>query len=167
MFWVNDILTHNSGFGNSDIDLQNTAESMGLPNTADFFFALISTDELDQLGQILFKQLKNRYDDKTNFRKFVVGLDKSKMTFYDVSPSAQNFTTGGSGGAGGGGHGPQQQAPSKSQKTFTPQNQVPNTGQNLETFEDLDSVQDETPPFEEFKKTDPSEKFKKRFGEWN
>jgi replicative DNA helicase len=77
------------GFNNSDVDLTNTAESMGLPATADFFFAIISTEELDDLSQVMFKQLKNRLGDVGMNRKFVVGLDKSKMKFYDVSASAQ------------------------------------------------------------------------------
>jgi replicative DNA helicase len=77
------------GFNNSDVDLTNTAESMGLPATADFFFAIISTEELDDLNQVMFKQLKNRLGDVGINRKFVVGLDKSKMKFYDVSDSAQ------------------------------------------------------------------------------
>lgn len=78
------------GFNNSDIDLTNTAESMGLPATADFFIALISTDELDGLNQVLFKQLKNRYEDMAVNRKFIVGLDKSRMKFYDANDSAQS-----------------------------------------------------------------------------
>lgn len=77
------------GFNNSDVDLTNTAESMGLPATADFFFAIISTEELDDLNQVLFKQLKNRLGDVGMNRKFVVGLDKSKMKFYDVNDAAQ------------------------------------------------------------------------------
>lgn len=77
------------GFNNSDVDLTNTAESMGLPATADFFIAIISTEELDDLNQVLFKQLKNRLGDVGMNRKFVVGLDKSKMKFYDVNDAAQ------------------------------------------------------------------------------
>jgi len=77
------------GFNNSDVDLTNTAESMGLPATADFFIAIISTEELEELDQVLFKQLKNRLGDVGMNRKFVVGLDKSKMKFYDVSDTAQ------------------------------------------------------------------------------
>ena len=77
------------GFNNSDVDLTNTAESMGLPATADFFIAIISTEELDELDQVMIKQLKNRLGDVGNNRKFVVGLDKSKMKFYDVNQSAQ------------------------------------------------------------------------------
>lgn len=77
------------GFNNSDVDLTNTAESMGLPATADFFIAIISTEELDDLNQVLFKQLKNRLGDVGMNRKFVVGLDKSKMKFYDVNNTAQ------------------------------------------------------------------------------
>jgi replicative DNA helicase len=77
------------GFNNSDVDLTNTAESMGLPATADFFIALIGTEELEELNQVMMKQLKNRLGDVGNNRKFVVGLDKSKMKFYDVNASAQ------------------------------------------------------------------------------
>ncbi len=78
-----------SGYSNSDVDLTNTAESMGLPATADFFLALISTDELAQMNQVLFKQLKNRFNDINIDEKFVVGLDKPRMKFYNVSESAQ------------------------------------------------------------------------------
>lgn len=77
------------GFNNSDVDLTNTAESMGLPATADFFIALIGTEELEELNQVMVKQLKNRLGDVGSNRKFVVGLNKSKMQFYNVSASAQ------------------------------------------------------------------------------
>jgi replicative DNA helicase len=77
------------GFNNSDVDLTNTAESMGLPATADFFIALIGTEELEELNQVMIKQLKNRLGDVGSNRKFVVGLDKSKMKFYDVNATAQ------------------------------------------------------------------------------
>jgi replicative DNA helicase len=77
------------GFNNSDVDLTNTAESMGLPATADFFIAIIGTEELEELNQVMMKQLKNRLGDVGSNRKFVVGLDKSKMKFYDVSQTAQ------------------------------------------------------------------------------
>ena len=71
--------TTRSGFGNSDVDLTDTSESFGLPATADFMFALISTEELEQQNQIMVKQLKNRYNDLTSYRRFVVGVDRAKM----------------------------------------------------------------------------------------
>ena len=80
--------TTRSGFGNSDPDLTDTSESFGLPATADFMFALISTEELEQQGRILVKQLKNRYNDPTSSRKFMVGIDRSKMKLYDVADDA-------------------------------------------------------------------------------
>ena len=76
--------TTRSGYGNSDPDLTDTSESFGLPATADFMFALISTEELEQQGRILVKQLKNRYNDPTTSRKFILGIDRSKMRLYDV-----------------------------------------------------------------------------------
>ena len=82
--------TTRSGFGSSDIDLTDTSESFGLPATADFMFALISTDETEELGQILVKQLKNRYNDPTINKRFAVGIDRSKMKLYDVEQSAQD-----------------------------------------------------------------------------
>ena len=72
--------TTRSGFGNSDPDLTDTSESFGLPATADFMFALISTEELEQQGRIMVKQLKNRYSDLVTSRKFMVGIDRSKMS---------------------------------------------------------------------------------------
>ena len=80
--------TTRSGFGNSDPDLTDTSESFGLPATADFMFALISTEELEQQGRIMVKQLKNRYSDPTSSRKFMVGIDRSKMRLYDVADDA-------------------------------------------------------------------------------
>ena len=80
--------TTRSGFGNSDPDLTDTSESFGLPATADFMFALISTEELEQQGRIMVKQLKNRYSDPTSSRKFMVGIDISKMRLYDVADDA-------------------------------------------------------------------------------
>jgi len=82
--------TTRSGFGSSDVSLTDTSESFGLPATADLMFALISNDELEQMGQIMVKQLKNRYNDYTVHRKFVVGIDRSKMRMYDVEQSAQD-----------------------------------------------------------------------------
>jgi replicative DNA helicase len=81
--------TTRSGYGNSDVELTDTSESFGLPATADLMFALISTEELEGLGQIMVKQLKNRYNDPTVFKRFVVGIDRSKMRLYDVEQSAQ------------------------------------------------------------------------------
>jgi archaellum biogenesis ATPase FlaH len=81
--------TTRSGFGNSDVGLEDTSESFGLPATADLMFALISNEELDGLGQILVKQLKNRYNDPGINKRFVVGVDRSKMKLFDVEQSAQ------------------------------------------------------------------------------
>jgi replicative DNA helicase len=81
--------TTRSGFTNSDPGLEDTSESFGLPATADFMFALISTEELEQLNQIMVKQLKNRYGDPNNYKRFVIGIDRSKMRLYDVEQSAQ------------------------------------------------------------------------------
>ena len=81
--------TTRSGYGNSDVELTDTSESFGLPATADLMFALISTEELEALGQIMVKQLKNRYNDPTVFKRFVVGIDRAKMRLYDVEQSAQ------------------------------------------------------------------------------
>ena len=81
--------TTRGGYGNSDVELTDTSESFGLPATADLMFALISTEELEGLGQILVKQLKNRYNDPTVFKRFVVGIDRAKMRLYDVEQSAQ------------------------------------------------------------------------------
>ena len=81
--------TTRSGFASSDVSLTDTSESFGLPATADFMFALISNDDLESMGQIMVKQLKNRYNDPTLHRKFVVGVDRAKMRLYDVEQSAQ------------------------------------------------------------------------------
>ncbi len=81
--------TTRSGYGNSDVELTDTSESFGLPATADLMFALISTEELEELGQILVKQLKNRYNDPTMYKRFVVGIDRAKMRLYDVEQNAQ------------------------------------------------------------------------------
>jgi replicative DNA helicase len=82
--------TTRSGYGSSDVELTDTSESFGLPATADFMFALISTEELERLGQILVKQLKNRFNDLTIYKRFVIGIDRSKMRLYDVEQDAQN-----------------------------------------------------------------------------
>ena len=81
--------TTRSGFSSSDVGLEDTSESFGLPATADFMFAIIATEELDQLGQFQVKQLKNRYSDPGMFRRFIIGVDKAKMMLYDVEQSAQ------------------------------------------------------------------------------
>ena len=81
--------TTRSGFGSSDVELTDTSESFGLPATADLMFALISTEELEQLGQIMVKQLKNRYNDPTIYKRFIVGIDRAKMRLYDCEQSAQ------------------------------------------------------------------------------
>lgn len=81
--------TTRSGYGSSDLELTDTSESFGLPATADLMIALISTEELENLGQIIVKQLKNRYSDPTVFKRFVVGIDRSKMRLYDCEQSAQ------------------------------------------------------------------------------
>ena len=81
--------TTRSGYSSSDVDLTDTSESFGLPATADLMFALISTEELESLGQIMVKQLKNRYNDPTMNKRFVVGIDRAKMRLYDVEQSAQ------------------------------------------------------------------------------
>jgi replicative DNA helicase len=83
--------TTRSGFTSTDIGLEDTAESFGLPATADFMFALISNDELDQLGQLKVKQLKNRFGDPSMNRSFIIGVDRSKMRLFDVEASAQNI----------------------------------------------------------------------------
>ena len=82
--------TTRSGFASSDVDLTDTSESFGLPATADLMFALISTEELEGLGQIMVKQLKNRYNDPTYNRRFVIGVDRTKMRLYDCEQTAQD-----------------------------------------------------------------------------
>ena len=79
-------------FSNSDIGLEDTSESFGLPATADLMFALISTEELEQAGQLMVKQLKNRYNDPTYNKRFVVGVDRAKMRLYDVDTNEQTLT---------------------------------------------------------------------------
>lgn len=81
--------TTRSGFTNSDVGLEDTSESFGLPATVDFMAAMITTDELQALNQIMFKQLKNRYADPSTMKRFVVGVDRSRMRLYDVEQSAQ------------------------------------------------------------------------------
>ena len=85
--------TTRSGFGSTDVDLTDTSESFGLPATADLMFALISTEELEKEGRIMVKQLKNRYNDLTASRKFLVGIDRAKMKLFDVAESANEVIT--------------------------------------------------------------------------
>jgi len=82
--------TTRSGYGSSDVELTDTSESFGLPATADLMFALISTEELESLGQILVKQLKNRYNDLSIYKRFVVGIDRAKMRLFDCEQVAQD-----------------------------------------------------------------------------
>ena len=84
--------TTRSGYSNSDVGLEDTSESFGLPATADLMFALISTEELEQMGQLMVKQLKNRYNDPTHHKRFVIGVDRSKMRLFDVDESEQSLT---------------------------------------------------------------------------
>ena len=84
--------TTRSGYSNSDVGLEDTSESFGLPATADLMFALISTEELEQQGQFMVKQLKNRYNDPTQHKRFVIGVDRSKMRLFDVEENQQTLT---------------------------------------------------------------------------
>ena len=84
--------TTRSGYSNSDVGLEDTSESFGLPATADLMFAIISTEELQNRGQMMVKQLKNRYNDPVANRRFVIGVDRSKMRLYDVDESEQDLT---------------------------------------------------------------------------
>jgi len=81
--------TNRQGYTSTDLGLENTSESFGLPATADFMLALSTTEELEQMGQILVKQLKNRYNDINSLKRFVLGIDRSKMRLFDLDPSAQ------------------------------------------------------------------------------
>ena len=82
--------TTRSGYSNTDVGLEDTSESFGLPATADLMFAIISTEQMEEVGQIMVKQLKNRYNDPTVNRKFVVGIDRAKMRLFDVDQAAQD-----------------------------------------------------------------------------
>lgn len=84
--------TTRSGFNSSDVELTDTSESFGLPATADLMFALISTEELEKMGQLIVKQLKNRYNDLTQNKRFIIGVDRAKMRLYDVENKAQTLT---------------------------------------------------------------------------
>ena len=83
--------TTRSGYSNSDVGLEDTSESFGLPATADLMFAIISTEELEGMGQLAVKQLKNRYNDPTYKKRFVIGVDRSKMRLFDVNESEQTL----------------------------------------------------------------------------
>jgi len=85
--------TTRSGYGNTDVELTDTSESFGLPATVDFMFALISTEELEQMNQLMVKQLKNRYNDPTANKRFMIGVDRAKMKLYDLEESAQKGLT--------------------------------------------------------------------------
>ena len=82
--------TTRSGYSNTDVGLEDTSESFGLPATADLMFAIISTEQMEAVGQLLVKQLKNRYNDPTLNRKFIVGVNRAKMRLFDVAQSAQD-----------------------------------------------------------------------------
>lgn len=88
--------TTRSGYGNSDVEITDTSESFGLPATADFMFALISTEDMEKVGQLLVKQLKNRWGSVDNPKRFIIGIDRSKMKLFDAEESAQDGLTGGS-----------------------------------------------------------------------
>jgi hypothetical protein len=83
--------TTRSGYGSSDLGLEDTSESFGLPATADFMFGLISSEELESLGQLMVKQLKNRWGDTNYLKRFVVGIDRSKMRLFDAEENAQDL----------------------------------------------------------------------------
>jgi len=85
--------TTRGGYDNSDVSLTDTSESFGLPATADLMFAIISTEELEQMGQFMIKQLKNRYADPTRNKRFMIGVDRARMKLFDLDPSAQTQLT--------------------------------------------------------------------------
>ena len=87
--------TTRGGFVSSDVGLEDTSESFGLPATADFMFALISSEELEEKNQIMVKQLKNRYNDPTMNRKFCIGIDRSKMRLYDIEDAQSGLVNAG------------------------------------------------------------------------
>ena len=88
--------TTRTGYSSSDLNLEDTSESFGLPATADFMFGLISTEELEGLGQLMVKQLKNRWGDTNYLKRFIIGLDRSKMKLFDAEDSAQDLVNDGS-----------------------------------------------------------------------
>ena len=81
--------TTRSGFSNTDVELTDTAESFGLPATADFMVALVVTEELEEHNQMMVKQLKNRYNDPTRYKRFIIGVDRERMKLFDVEDVAQ------------------------------------------------------------------------------
>ena len=81
--------TNRQGYSNSDVGLEDTSESFGLPATADLMFAIVSTEELEQMSQLMVKQLKNRYNDPVKYKRFMIGVDRSKMRLYDIEESKQ------------------------------------------------------------------------------
>jgi hypothetical protein len=83
--------SNRDAFGSSEVDLNNTSESFGVPATADLMFALVRTEELDALDQVMIKQLKNRYNDPTKYKRFVLGIDRACMKLYDVAETAQTL----------------------------------------------------------------------------
>ena len=83
--------TTRTGYSSSDLNLEDTSESFGLPATADFMFGLISTEELEGLSQLMVKQLKNRWGDTNYLKRFIIGLDRSKMKLFDAEDSAQDL----------------------------------------------------------------------------
>jgi replicative DNA helicase len=87
--------TTRAGFGSTDVDLTDTSESFGLPATADLMFALISSEELEEMNQIMVKQLKNRYNDPTMNKKFCIGIDRSKMRLYDIQDAQTDLVDSG------------------------------------------------------------------------
>jgi replicative DNA helicase len=87
--------TTRSGYSSTDPGLEDTSESFGLPATADFMFAMIATEEMEKLNQVMVKQLKNRYNDPTSNKRFIVGIDRPKMRLYDVEQSAQKISDSG------------------------------------------------------------------------
>ena len=89
LFFANNILTHNSGGSNSDPNVEDISESHGTSMTADFIAAIITTDELESLGQLMIKQIKSRYSDKSQNKRFVVGIDRGKSRLYDIEQSGQ------------------------------------------------------------------------------
>ena len=87
-----DTQTTRSGYSNTDVGLEDTSESFGLPATADLMFAIITSEELERVGQLMIKQLKNRYNDPTAFKRFIIGVDRAKMRLYDVEEVEQTLT---------------------------------------------------------------------------
>jgi len=91
--WLAATQVSRQGFGRSDVGIENTSESFGLPAIVDLCMALISSDEMDALGQLMVKQLKNRYKDRSENRRFIIGVDRNKMRLFDVSQQAQEELT--------------------------------------------------------------------------